>query len=290
MDDSTERVGLIGLGLMGSALADRLKTAGFRVVGHDLSPEACGRHVAAGGEVVAIEDLDCDRVWISLPDHRVVERAIGGLASKPGRIWIDATTGDPDAGARLAGALAARGETYLDATISGSGEHVRRGEAVLMVGGNEEAFARCSDLLRAVAPRVFHTGPVGSGAKLKLVTNLVLGLNRAALGEGLAFAEALGLDLPTVFEILAASPAHSRIMDTKGPKMLAGDYEPQAKLAQHLKDVGLMLDAGREAGLRLPLTEAHRVILETAVAEGLGDRDNSALFEVLRPRPRRPEA
>jgi 3-hydroxyisobutyrate dehydrogenase-like beta-hydroxyacid dehydrogenase len=119
---------------------------------------------------------------------------------------------------------------------------------------------------------------------MKLVSNLVLGLNRAALAEGLAFAEALGLAAAAALRVLRASAAYSRIMDAKGEKMVSGDFSPQARLSQHLKDVRLIRAAGAERGMDLPLSAAHEAILERAEALGLGDLDNSALIEALRRR------
>jgi 3-hydroxyisobutyrate dehydrogenase-like beta-hydroxyacid dehydrogenase len=116
------------------------------------------------------------------------------------------------------------------------------------------------------------------------VSNLVLGLNRAALAEGLALAEALKIDLDASLEVLRGSGAYSKQMDTKGPKMVRSQYSVQARLSQHLKDVRLMLQCSEELGLELPLTQAHRRLLEKAQLQGLGDLDNSAIFEALRAR------
>jgi 3-hydroxyisobutyrate dehydrogenase-like beta-hydroxyacid dehydrogenase len=117
---------------------------------------------------------------------------------------------------------------------------------------------------------------------MKLVTNLVLGLNRAALAEGLAFAESLGLDAAASLRVLRSSAAYSRVMDTKGEKMVQGEYTPQARLSQHLKDVRLIRAAGTSAGAELPLSAAHKALLERAVEMGLGDLDNSAVIEAVR--------
>jgi 3-hydroxyisobutyrate dehydrogenase-like beta-hydroxyacid dehydrogenase len=149
------------------------------------------------------------------------------------------------------------------------------------VGGDADTFARCEDLWSAFG-RTLHVGVSGDGARLKLVTNLVLGVNRAALAEGLALAEAMGLDLEKTLEVLGSGAAYSRIMDSKGPKMIRGDFTPQARLSQHLKDVRLILQSAQETGITLPLSEAHRQLLERAEAEGFGALDNSALIEVLR--------
>ena len=120
---------------------------------------------------------------------------------------------------------------------------------------------------------------------MKLISNLVLGLNRAALVEGLAFAEALGVSPAVALEVMAGSMAYSRAMDVKGGKMIARDFTVQARLSQHLKDVRLMLQAAGEAGLTLPFTETHRRLMEQAEAAGWGDQDNSAIIEVLRKPP-----
>jgi 2-hydroxy-3-oxopropionate reductase len=116
---------------------------------------------------------------------------------------------------------------------------------------------------------------------MKLISNLVLGLNRAALAEGLAFASAIGIDPAAALEVLKGSSAYSRAMDVKGQKMIAGDFSVQARLSQHLKDVELMLQAARDAGQSLPLSETHRQLMQQAEACGWGDLDNSAIIKVL---------
>jgi len=121
--------------------------------------------------------------------------------------------------------------------------------------------------------------------KMKLVSNLVLGLNRAALAEGLAFAEAIGIAPAAALEVLTGSMAYSRAMDAKGRKMIEGDFTVQARLSQHLKDVHLMLRAAETAGMSLPLADTHRRLMERAEAEGLGDLDNSAIIKVLQKSP-----
>ena len=117
---------------------------------------------------------------------------------------------------------------------------------------------------------------------MKLVTNLVLGLNRAALAEGLALGEAIGLEPELTLRVMRESPASSRIMDVKGEKMIHSEFSPDARLSQHLKDVRLILQLGAQAGLPMTMSEAHRAVLEQAEAAGLGCLDNSALIEVLR--------
>ena len=170
-DSAKTPIGLIGLGLMGGAFAARLMRAGFAVVGCDLDPACRVAFVKLGGNVAGMAEevlRGCDRVILSLPSHREVSQviAVTGAVLRRGQIIIDTTTGDPEHAETLAGELAARGVTYLDATISGNSAQVRAGAAVVMVGGAAEAFAACGDVLAAIGQEAFHTGPSGSGAKM----------------------------------------------------------------------------------------------------------------------------
>jgi len=273
-------IGIIGLGLMGGALSRRLCQGGFTVCGFDTDAR-CAAALRGGMEVNANAVLDsCDVVLLSLPGDREVGAVLAESAGhlRPGQIILDTTTGDPAAAIQSARELAGRGVFYLDATISGSSAQAREGDVIWMVGGEREAFEQCAELFRSVAREAVHTGAPGSGSKMKLVVNLVLGLNRAALAEGLALAGALDLDLAQTLAVLLKSAAYSRIMDTKGGKMISGDFTPVARLSQHLKDVRLMLAA---TPLALPLSETHCGLLEKAVALGYGDLDNSAVIKAI---------
>jgi 3-hydroxyisobutyrate dehydrogenase-like beta-hydroxyacid dehydrogenase len=281
-----EPVGLVGLGLMGMALAERLRSGGFDVRGYDIDPARDDLLAASGGKVAtSAADIAsvCGRIFLSLPDSDVVEAVLAemGPSLAAGRIVIDTSTGDPDRAATVGRRLAERGICYLDATISGSSQQVRERQAVVLAGGPAAAFGQCGDLFRLFARRWFHLGPCGSGSQMKLVSNLVLGLNRAALAEGLWLGKALGLDPQVVLTVLRESMAYSRIMDTKGEKMIRGDFEPQARLSQHHKDVRLMLRAAAQAGTDLPLTQVHARLLELAESAGYGTQDNSAIIRVF---------
>ncbi len=278
--------GLIGIGLMGQVIAGRLLDAGWEVVGWDVAPPQNDALRRLGG-MVARDACDvlirCERIILSLPTHESVAHVVDetSTAQRAGQILIDTSTGDPAAAVVLGESLATRDIEYLDATVSGSSAQLRERKAVFLVGATRAGFAACRDLLEALADKVYHTGPVGTGARMKLVTNLVLGLNRAALAEGLCFARTLGLDLNQALQMLRESMAYSRIMDTKGEKMLRGDFTPQARLSQHLKDVRLMLRAAESSQTALPLTETHRQLLERAESLGLGELDNSAIIQAI---------
>jgi len=183
----------------------------------------------------------------------------------------------------LAARLAVRDVRLVDAPLSGSSQQIRDGTAVMMIGGDPAACAALAPVLAAISTRRFHVGPPGSGTRAKLATNLLLGLNRAALAESLAFAECLGLDLTVFLDLVRATPAYSRAVDVKGTRMIAGDFaSPQSRIRQHRKDVKLMLAAARRAGKALPLTAAHAALLDAAVAAGQGDLDNAAIIETIR--------
>lgn len=279
---SARPVGLIGVGLLGSALAERFIDSGFEVIGAD-SDVARGEALRRiGGRFTSAAEVvrDCERIVLSLPTSAVVQEVMAAVERSlgPGRIVIDTTTGAPDDAASMGQWLADRGAAYLDATISGSSEQVRRRDAVVTAGGERAAFEASRDLFEAFARRSYHVGPCGAGSAMKLASNLVLGLNRAALAEGLSFARALGMDLETTLEVFLEGAAYSRIMEAKGPKMIRGDFTPQARLSQHLKDVRLILFEAARAGASTPLSIVHKSLLESAAEAGCGELDNSAII------------
>ncbi len=275
-------LGLVGIGLLGTALAERFLAGGHAVVGFDAREERRQALTEMGGEAANSPDeiaACCRRIVLALPDAGVVAAVLGEMGDRltPRTTLLDTTTGDPEQTARTGTALAAKGITYLDACVLGSSEQARAGDVVVMAGGDAEAIRHNADLLSCFARQWFHVGPHGAGARMKLVVNLVLGLNRAVLAEGLAFARTCGLDARAALDVLRAGAAYSRVMDTKGEKMLRRDFAPQARLAQHLKDVRLILEQARRTGAKVPLSEAHRALLERAVELGAGDEDNSAV-------------
>ena len=279
-----ETIGVIGLGLMGTALTERLLGHGYPVVVWNRTREKAAPLLGRGAVWSDNPLASCQRAILSLYNTEAVKQVLGQMQGElhEGLIILDTTTGEPIQTAALGARLAMQGVRYLDAPISGSSEQTRRGEATVIVGGDRQTFEACADLWPVMGAKVFHVGACGSAAKMKLISNLVLGLNRAALAEGLAFAEALGVPPAAALEVMAGSNAYSRAMDTKGRKMVEHDFMVQARLSQHLKDVRLMIEAAEAADMKLPLTDTHRRLMEQAEAAGLGDLDNSAIIEVLR--------
>jgi 3-hydroxyisobutyrate dehydrogenase-like beta-hydroxyacid dehydrogenase len=285
-----EAIGLVGIGLVGTALAKNLLAAGYDVIGFARTPASRARLTRLGGRVVsgpADVANEAARVVLSLPDSDVVEQVVagpGGLLAASGslRLVLDTTTGEPERTESLAARCAARRVGFVDAPISGSSEQIRRRQGVVLVGGDRAAYEACLDLIRSVAERHYYLGSPGAGARAKLASNLVLGLNRLALAEGLVFAERLGLDLCAFLAMLKTTPAYSCAMDVKGEKMLRGDFAPQSRVVQHHKDLRIILEYAARARQELPLARLHKTILERAMDAGEGELDTSAVIQVLR--------
>ena len=285
----SSNIGLVGLGLVGTAMAERLLAEQFKLVGFDIDSTKCEHLEQLGGKAVsnpAQVAEQADPVVLSLPNTEVVLEVVEGpegiLESKTlPRYIIDTTTGDPEETAALAQRLARRGIYFLDAPFSGSSQQLRDKEIVFLVGGDKKAFEVCKDIFDALGERVFYVGESGSGSKAKLAGNLILGLNRLALAEGLVFASKLGLDPEAFLELLKVTPAYSAAMNVKGRKMLDADFQPQARLRQHHKDVSIILKYAEKLKQELPLSKVHLDVLEKAIAAGDGDLDNSAVIREI---------
>lgn len=285
-------IGLIGLGLVGMAMTERLKADQFNIVGYDIDQSKCEHLEQFGGAAVsnpAQVAEQTERIILSLPDSDAVLQVVegsGGIleAKKTLNYIIDTTTGEPDKAAALAKRLSGRNIYFLDAPFSGSSEQVRHKEVVFMVGGDKVAFEKCTDIFNSLGAKAFYLGTSGNGSRAKLAGNLVLGLNRLALAEGLVFAAKLGLETKAFLELLKVTPAYSAAMDVKGKKMLEGDFTPQARLRQHHKDVSIMLKYAENLKQELPLSKVHKEVLEKAITAGDGDLDNSAVIKEIQRR------
>jgi 3-hydroxyisobutyrate dehydrogenase-like beta-hydroxyacid dehydrogenase len=285
-------IGLIGIGLVGSAMAERLIADRFKVIGFDIDQAKCEQLGQLGGVAVnspAQVTEQAERVILSLPDTDAVLQVIEGPAGileakKLPEYIIDTTTGEPDKTTELAKRLAERDVCFLDAPFSGSSRQVRDKEVVFMVGGEKAAYEKCIDIFLALGKKVFYLGASGNGSRAKLAGNLILGLNRLALAEGLVFAAKLGLEPKAFLELLKVTPAYSAAMDIKGKKMLEGDFTPQARLRQHHKDVSIMLKYAENLQQELPLSKTHLEVLEKAIAAGDGELDNSAVIREIQRR------
>jgi 3-hydroxyisobutyrate dehydrogenase-like beta-hydroxyacid dehydrogenase len=280
---SPQPIGVVGMGLLGSALCERLLDAGRPVRCWNRTQEKAGPLLERGAVWSENPLAECDQVVVCLYTSDVVRETLETMAEgvHPGQLVIDATTGGVDDARRIGGWLAERGAAYLETPIAASSEQTRRGEAIAFVGGPRSDFERATPLLDDLVVKAHYVGEWGAAASFKLVNNLILGLNRAALAEGLALAERLGLDLAQTLTVLRQSNSYSGVMDTKGVKMAARDYTTQAKLTQHAKDVRIFVEEAQQRGLELPLSATHLSLLGVGEGNGLADADNSAIFEVI---------
>jgi 3-hydroxyisobutyrate dehydrogenase-like beta-hydroxyacid dehydrogenase len=278
-------VGLIGLGLLGSAIAERLLASGRSVIGYDLDPARRADLQQAGGAIAqSIADVlsEVRVVILSLPDSDVVQRVTSEFTPDVrGTLVIDTTTGDPESASATAARLAPFGARFLEATVIGSSRMLRERDVVVLLGGEPDDADAAVPFIEPWAREFFHVGPLGSAAAAKLVANLVLGLHRAVLAEGLNLAERCGLDGPAMLEMLRSGLAYSRVMDTKGRKMLESDFAPEARLRQHHKDVRLILELATRCGAQVPLSELHDRLLQRAEELGFADADNSAIIRAF---------
>jgi len=282
-----KRIGLVGLGLMGSGMARNLITAGFPLIGYDMDETRIEAIVREGGtRAVAPEQIpsQANVIITSLPNSYVVNEVLKDSLrlfekQRRGLILIDTTTADPVLSEELAGRLREKGIEMLDATLSGTSKMCAAREITTMVGGREEIFRECQEIFEAIGKESFYMGGNGSGAKTKLIVNRVLGLNRMVLAEGLALTKKVGMDQHRLLEVLKKSAAYSKAMDMKGQRMINKDFLPaEGKLAFHLKDVQLILDLGRRYSFPVLLSSLHAQALTSEVAKGRGDWDNADII------------
>lgn len=292
---SSGPVGVVGVGLMGTACARRLLEAGFDVAGWDVEPAKLSSLAALGGRAAtSLADVarTCHTAVVTVFNTDQVEDAIEGprglLALRPGDAGpltvVCVSTSDPDRIAALAARLPTTRVRFVEAPVSGTSEQTARGDALGLLGGDPATIAEAAGVLDAICPRRRHLGPAGNGNRAKLAINLILEINRAALAEGLVFAERLGLDPALFLTVARESAAYSQIMDVKGDKMVAGDFSPHGRITQTLKDALLILEQAARAGQRLPLGEIQAELVKGCLAHGEGEWDNSAVIQEIRRR------
>ncbi len=289
---SKKAVGVIGLGLMGEVLAARLMASGFGVKGYDVDPGKNAKLASMGGQAAASPAdvaAACDTIALAVFNtdqvEEVTEKALLPNA-KPGTIVLCTSTCDPDRIEALGERLKGSNLRFLETPVSGTSEQVRVGDGVGLIGGDPKTADDAKAVLDALFPRRFHIGKAGDGGRAKLAVNLIPGLNRMALAEGLTFAERMGLDPRAFLAVAQGSASQSQVMRTKGPKMLARDFAPEGRVKQTLKDVHMMLDQAERLGQELPMLRVHCDVLEACVRAGEAERDNSIIVEEIRRRRR----
>lgn len=288
-------VGIVGIGLIGGALAKRLIDAGHPVVGYDVDAARRDALTALGGTGVAsLAEVfrAADRIVLAVFNTDQVEDVIegrGGLAeiaaeSGTDKLAIVVSTCDPERITRLAERLAGGPVHLLEVPISGASGQVASGDGIGLVAGDRADADAAADILSAICKKCHFMGASGNGGRTKLAVNLILGINRTGLAEGLVFADALGLPLPAFLDAAKDSAAYSQIMDIKGDKMVSGEFSPQGRIVQSTKDARLMIEAADAAGQELPLGRTYLDILEKSILAGDADLDNSAVMREIQRR------
>jgi 3-hydroxyisobutyrate dehydrogenase len=252
------RYGYIGLGNLGGHIAMSLIRAGHEVVVFDRDSALAQRHVAAGARLAASAAAVAgavDHVFTCLPSPTVSELVLAEILSalKPGGTWIENSTNGRDEMQRLAAMAEAKGVRVLEAPVTGGVHLAARGEITVLVGGEADLFARHKPALEAIGNRIFHMGPIGSAAVIKVITNMLAFIHLVADAEALMLAKRGGLDLAQAWAAIAASSGTSFVHETEGQLILNGSYDIAFNMDLALKDLGFAMQFGREFGVPLDL-------------------------------------
>ena len=285
-----ERVGFIGLGIMGSRMAANLRRAGYELTVFNRTRERADAFAAEHGATVAGTPADVgaasDLVITMVVDGAQVEQVLlgeDGAAARAaeGTLCVDMSTIAPADTRRIGAALDERGIGFLDAPVSGSSPKAEDGTLTIMAGGTAEAFERARPLFEVMGELVLHVGELGHGQIVKLINNAVAASNASTLAQALIVGKATGVDLEALEKIMGASSGGSTMLGLKAKPMRTHDYSTLFKLEHMLKDVRLCLEEGQAAGVPFPAAAATREVLNAAMGRGLGDADFAALVEVL---------
>ncbi|MEE2745645.1 MAG: NAD(P)-dependent oxidoreductase [Pseudomonadota bacterium] len=284
------RVGLIGMGLMGQAFIANLKKENIFVQGFDVDPLRMEELKKMGGEPLSSPSQvakNVSHLILSLPNSDIVQEVIFGNSgvvegASEGLHICDTTTSRPQDSENFASELEKLNIKFLDTAVSGTSTMAMDGDLVVVAGGKKTDFEQCRNVLSGFSRAAYFMGPPGSGARTKLIINLVLAGNRLALAEGLVLGEKSGLELHSLLQVLRDGASASKTMIDKGPKMIDADYSKQGQVKLSLKDSRLMIELGQKSGSPVLLTSIYSQILQVAKEKGYGEKDTVAFFEILR--------
>jgi len=277
------KIGFIGLGIMGRPMSKNLIKAGYEVLASDLNPAAIEDVVSCGG--ISADNItiaaECDMIITMLSNSPHVKMLVldSGMAEvcKAGTLIIDMTSGAPADSRDIYAALKEKGVHFMDAPVSGGEPKAINGSLAIMVGGDKENFERAKPLLDVLGSTATWVGPIGSGNTCKLTNQIIVALNIAALSEGLMLAKKAGADTQLVFEAIQAGLAGSTVMNAKTPMILEGNFNPGFRIDLHIKDLTNAMNTGSTFEAPLPMTEEILEVLKNISAEGGGSLDHSAI-------------
>lgn len=289
MGNGKERVGFIGLGLMGAPMASNLLRAGYELTVHNRTAAKQEPLVAAGarGAGSAAEVAEASDIVITmLPDSPDVEKVLDGpdgvfKTARPGTLVIDMSTISPVVTRELAAKASAAGMRMLDAPVSGADVGAREGTLAIMVGGEPEDVERAMPLFEVMGSKITRVGPSGSGQVVKACNQVITAVTIAAVSEAIVLGERAGVEPERMLEAVSGGLAGSKVIDVKRPQLLSRDFEPGFTVDLHHKDLGIVLATAREYGVSLPLTAIVDQLLEALRSRGMGERDHTALLALI---------
>ena len=292
MTTQQQKIGFIGLGIMGAPMAGHLLEAGYQlfVNTHGNTPEpfvSKATICASAAEVTRQSDV----VFIMVPDTPDVEKVLfgapgaegvaDGLKGSSGKIVVDCSSIDPIATKDFARRITALGAGYIDAPVSGGEVGAKAASLTIMCGGDEGTFGRVKPLLDKMGKNVTLVGGAGDGQVCKVANQIIVALNIAAVGEALVFASKAGADPAKVRQALMGGFASSRILEVHGERMIKRTFAPGFRIGLHQKDLNLALSGARTLGLALPQTAGAAQLMQACAANGMQDLDHSALVRAL---------
>jgi len=285
----TVTVGFIGLGIMGRPMARNLMQAGNRLIVLDRNPAPVAELTSLGAEVAESPGLlasGSDAVITMLPDTPDVEEVAlgpGGVLSgiRPGALYLDMSTVSPMLAERISEAGAAKGAAILDAPVSGGEVGAQKATLSIMVGGEEGAFERALPLLQAMGKNIVHCGGPGAGQIVKACNQILVALTIEGVAEALTLGARAGVDPAKIVQVLGAGLARCGILETRGPRMIAGDFAPGFRSRLHYKDLRIALAAGQAYQSPLPATAIVHEMFKQMVVSGRGELDHTGLLDLL---------
>lgn len=286
------KIGFVGLGTMGARMAQNLLRAGFSVTVHNRTrsrEEPLAAAGAARGATPAEAATGADVVVMIVSDTPDVEQVLfgpGGIAESAGEgcIVVDMSSISPDSTRIFAERLAERGVRLVDAPVSGGSEGAERGTLTIMAGGDADDIERVRPVLEAMGSKITHVGTVGAGQVAKAVNQVIVGGFYLSVAEGMVLGMKAGLDMDRVLEAIGAGSCKSWVLENRARNMIEGSYPLGFRLALHLKDERIALEAARAVGAELPLSSLVASLEEQLTSDGFGDEDLSAIARLIRAR------
>jgi len=283
-----KKISVIGLGLMGTPVADLLMKAGYRVTGFDIVKKQVSDLVPLGLRPVKSPKeaaQGADLMILSLPNWKAVLEAVEGKGgvlegARSGQIVVDTSTSPPWESRALGERLAKKGVEWMDVPISGSSAQARVGNMVFMAGGKKAVFEKIRPVLDRIGKKTVYAGKSGSGATLKLAINHTLYLNQAAAIEGLVLGLKAGLDPDVLFDVITSGAASSDLLMARGKDMLRGNFSPKGPVILANKDLALSLETAKQLGVILPVGALYQQLLLKAHYNGWDREDATAVMKI----------